>query len=502
MNTEYLLQLWQVGLPLWILCIGAMIILLIDALFQKINLVLNYLGGLTLLVALIISMNRWVDGTFYTEGILIFDSFSLFLFFICSIVGIISLLNIYSYSELMKSTDPKRSFGLIPDSLNGAMIALVLLSIVGMVILFSSSHLILSFIGLEIMSMAIYVLVGSKRRDVRSNESALKYFVLGSAGSAIIIYGIAFIYGAYGTFNLAEIKFLANAPTYLPQIGLALILVGILFKLSLVPFHFWTPDVYEGAPTPITGFMASGVKVASFGFFIRLLMNISLLSQEAVVEFLFFAIIVTLVVGNLGAILQENIKRMLAYSSIAHAGFLLMGLFVGLSGQGESQGFDPQVSSSVFFYLFAYAITSLGAFAFLSLMVHGDEEAVYVSDLNGLASRHPYLAFGFTLFLLSLMGLPPTLGFMGKYTVLGAVVDNGFINLAIFAMIMSVVAAYYYLRPVVSMYFKPSSEVAPTYQIPLPLIFSLIFCALAVLLIGLMPNDYLNMANLAISGLK
>ena len=491
MELIYLKSLLQAGLPVWILTGGSLVCLLVDALFPKKGMKAIYaLGAAVLVAALYAGFRQWLAQVSYTQDLFLGDGLTQFFVILVLFVGLMSLLNAYSYLKIRGNGK-----GVLP----GAVVTLLLFSLIGMIFLFASDHLIVNFIGLEIMSLAIYILVGSNRRDVRSNEAAMKYFVMGSVASSLLLYGIALLYGSYGSFQLSELAKMSSVPTaiFLPKIALALVLAGALFKLAIAPFHFWAPDVYEGAPTPITGFMATGVKVAAFALLIRVLITLHPIPHNSIALLLTLCTVLTLLAGNLGAIVQDNVKRMLAYSSIAHAGYLLLGLVVGF----HDGTFDPQVTQAVLFYLVGYSFMTLGAFAVLSGMVQDKKEATQFTDLTGLGFSRPWLAAAFSLFMISLLGIPGTVGFTAKYGIFSYAVNNGHIGLAVFGILTSLVSAYYYLRPLVVMYFRGESD-KKVGEIPLPLLASLTFCAVAVIYMGIFPMDYLKMASMAVSVFK
>lgn len=491
MDLNYLKTLIDAGLPLWVITGGGLVCLVIDFCWpQKGGRSVFVAGVLVLASALYLAFRQWATGAVVAHDLLVTDRVTLFFVFLVIFVGLMSLFNSYSYLKAH-------------ENVSGEYVTLTLFSIVGMIFLFASDHLIVNFIGLETMSLAIYVLVGSNKEDIRSNEAAIKYYVMGSVASAILLYGIALLYASFGTFRLHDLSQvqLFSGLEYLPRIAVVLIVAGFLFKLALVPFHFWVPDVYEGAPTPVTGFMATGVKAAAFALFIRLLTALNYLPEGAVDKLLVICVVATLIVGNLGAIVQDNVKRMLAYSSIAHAGYLLLGLAVGY----KNGKFDPEVASAVLFYLIGYSFMTLGAFAVLSVMVEEKKEATQFSDLHGLGTKRPGLALAFTLFMISLLGIPPTVGFAAKYAVFSNAVKNGYIGLAILGVITSLISAYYYLRPLEMMYFRGVPEKFRSFAeapIHFTLMFSLVFCALAVVYLGLRPDDYLKLAHLAAQAFK
>lgn len=335
--------------------------------------------------------------------------------------------------------------------------ALMFLSISGMIVLAGGTNLVSLFLGVEIMSMAVYALAGFRRWSLRSNESVLKYFFLGAFSSGILLYGIALIYGATGTFSLAGIaEWLGTAENGMRPlfvIGMALSLIGMGFKVAAAPFHSWTPDVYEGAPAPVTGFMATAVKAASFAFFLRVLQTGFMPAKAEWVQVLAALAVLTMFTGNILAFVQPNIKRMLAYSSIAHTGYLLMGL-VALSASPENNA-----GTAILYYLVAYSLTNLGLFACISFLSKQGEKLVNTEDYAGVAQKYPWIALAITVCLLSLIGLPPTAGFFGKYYLFTAAIQQGFTWLAIIGIVNSILSVYYYLKVVVTMYMKePSAD--------------------------------------------
>ncbi len=365
------------------------------------------------------------------------------------------------------------------DCDHGEYYSLVSFALVGMLVMAMARHVFVLIVGLEIMSLSAYVLTGFKRQSPRAVESALKYFVLGAFSSAILLYGMALLYGATGLFDLEALGqyFVAHPPesaVSLPYVAALLLLVGFSFKIAAVPFHMWTPDVYEGALSPITGFMATAVKAASFAAFIRVFFvafdapgfrALPLPPHSAI------AILATLsmFVGNLSALSQHNVKRMLAYSSIAHAGYLLVGLVGPERFAGNGLAFTVP-GSGTFYYLFAYALANLGAFAVVALLAKNGQENADLEQFAGLGKRHPVLAAGLTVCLLSLAGVPPLAGFYAKYRVFSDALaaDGGkWLWLVIVGVVNSAIAAYYYLRVTLYMYFRePAGEPAPLLRSP------------------------------------
>jgi NADH-quinone oxidoreductase subunit N len=317
----------------------------------------------------------------------------------------------------------------------------------------ASNNLIAIFIALELMSLALYVMVGFRRTQLESNEAALKYFLLGAFASGFLLYGIALLYGATGSVDLVRIAAtVADSPlsgSPLLIAGVLLVLTGFAFKVAVVPFHMWTPDAYEGAPTTVTAFMSAGAKAAGFAALLRVAMRAFDSTDADWTALLTVIAVLTMTVGNVSALLQTNVKRMLAYSSIAHAGYVLVALIAG--------GRDG--ASSALFYLAVYAVMNIGAFGVLSLLGRNEEERVLVSDFAGLGFRQPALAIAMTFFMLSLGGIPPTAGFMGKVFVFGAALDAGHVVLVVIGVLNSVVSVFYYLRVTIAMYMsEPQGE--------------------------------------------
>jgi NADH-quinone oxidoreductase subunit N len=379
----------------------------------------------------------------------------------------------------------------------GEFYALLLFATLGAMVLAGAGDALTLFLGLETMSIGAYALTAYRRASPRSAEGALKYFLLGSFAAALLIYGFALIYGASGHTDLAGIGAAAqNAGPRSPLliVGAVLVLTGMVFKVSAVPFHAWTPDAYEGAPTPATTFMAVAVKAAAFAMLLRVLITSfgdkSWTSWASgwppVVATLS---VLTMTVANLIAGRQESVKRMLAYSSIAHAGYALLGVTAILRDSSEG-------ASSVLFYLLAYTVSTAGAFGALILCGSHGREAVSYDDLSGLGKRHPAPALAFSLFLVSLAGIPPTAGFFGKWFVFKATIDAGLYWIAVIAFINSVIGAYYYLRVLVYMYMREPAAGAPV-AVPMRSGYvnaALLVSAVLVLVLGLMPTRYLDLA--------
>ena len=364
---------------------------------------------------------------------------------------------------------------------------LMLFAVLGMMLMVAAGDLIIVFLGLETMSIAIYPLVGLMRREARSSEAAMKYFLLGAFSTGFLLYGIALIYGATGTIRLEPIRaLLATNPAanaYL-LLGLGLMLIGFAFKVAAVPFHMWTPDAYDGAPTPVTAFMAVGVKLAAFAAFMRVFMVYLGPLSGAWTPALWIVAALTMTAGNLIALVQSNIKRMLAYSAIAHAGYVIVGMAAAPT---------PAAGGALLYYLLAYGLTSLGAFAIvIALERIGD--AALISDYRGLAARHPGLAAAMTLFMLSLAGVPPLAGFVGKFYIFSAALDAGLVGLVIIAVLNSVISAFYYIRVIVAMYMQEGEVVIESMNARPGLLISVAIATAAVVIVGLFPQPYMTAA--------
>lgn len=333
---------------------------------------------------------------------------------------------------------------------------LLLYSVVGMMFMVSAQDLIVVFISLEIMSLAVYVLVGFRRADRKSNEAAMKYFVLGGIASAILLYGVALLYGATGSIQLKDIlayvqrTHAAGGVGPLFTLGGWLVLAGFLFKVASVPFHMWMPDVYEGAPAPITGFMTTGLKAASFAALIRFCVGLGPSMEGRLHDLLWVCAALTMIAGNVIALTQNNLKRMLAYSSISHTGYLLVGLLAATHAPHRESGL-----ASAMMYLVTYAVMNIGAFGLLTVLAGKSDSHLMMHDLSGLSRRHPWLAFAFAVFMFSMAGIPPTAGFASKYYMFHAAVQAGEVSIVILAVLCSAISVYYYLRVLVAMYMQP-----------------------------------------------
>jgi NADH-quinone oxidoreductase subunit N len=350
---------------------------------------------------------------------------------------------------------------------------------VGAIIMVSYTNMAMLFLGIEILSIPMYVLTGTRKDDLFSNEAAFKYLIMGAFASGFLLFGIALVYGATGTFDLNEIKeaYLLNPESIssIYYVGVLLILVAMLFKVSAAPFHFWAPDVYQGAPTEVTAFMSTVVKTAAFAAFVRLFYisfnDISALWSTSIAV----VTVLTLLIGNVTAMAQSNAKRMLAYSSIAHVGFLLLA-FLSRNEYSES---------AIMFYSIAYSIASIATFSIMSIVTR-NKHVYTVECFNGLASSNPMLAGIMTISLLSLGGIPPTAGFFAKYYVLTAALHAGEVGLVICALIASLIGVFYYFKIIIAMYFKRNEE--PPISIHISKKIVLLFIGIAIVILGLFPD--------------
>jgi len=413
------------------------------------------------------------------SGLIECDTFSLFFHWLIGLVTFLVILSSDSYLER--------------ENLEAAeFYALILFATAGMGVLASAQELLTAFIGLEMSSIASYILAGYRRDSIKSSESAMKYFLLGSFATAFFLYGIALVYGVTGSTNLAAIAGADPSRTLL-RLGLTLILVGLGFKVAAAPFQTWTPDVYEGAPTPVTALFSAGPKAATFALLLRIFSTV-----HAATAFWFWAFwilaVLTMFVGNLGAIVQSNVKRMLAYSSIAHAGYTLVAFAAITFVRPDPDAVAPAYAA-VLFYLASYALVSVGAFTVISEIGGSGERHLSFDDFAGLGTRQPFAAAGLSLFLLSLLGLPITAGFFGKLYIFTAAIKSNLLWLAILMAANSVIGAYYYLRLIVYMYMREYKGTLPADTRPglsPTAAMVVVVASLITLYLGLAPNHILG----------
>ena len=368
--------------------------------------------------------------------------------------------------------------------------ALILFATAGMMMMSGSNELMMVFIGIEVLSIATYVLAGFRRTDLKSNESAMKYFLLGSFSSAFFLYGVALIFGATGSTNLTAIGDalrVGDVQFTLVHLSAAMMLIALCFKVAVAPFHIWAPDVYEGAPTPVTGFMSVGPKAAGFAVFLRVFMTAFPAIQDRWLSLIGIVAALTMIVGNVVAVSQKNIKRMLAYSSIAHAGYIAVAF-----ASGSQRGV-----SSALFYTMAYSLTNLGAFAVITILGRSGDRLTEISDYAGLGTKRPGLAALLTLFLLSLAGIPGTAGFAGKFFIFRASVESGLVSLTVIGVLTTVVSFYYYLYVIVQMYMKEPMEEFSDLRLAIGLKIALLIAAAGTLYLGILPTRLLDWSTVA-----
>ena len=458
----------------------AMFILLLDLFLKPGNRILIYIfSQITLLVAAFITISTHTPSVGYAFSGLFVDD---------ALADVLKLMIYLSTSVVLVYT---RSYISLRGMFRGEFYALILFAMLGMMILVSGQHFLTLYIGLELLSLCLYSLVALDRDNARATEAAMKYFVLGALASGMLLYGMSMIYGVTGSLNISEVAsaLLNGVPDHAVLIlGLVFIVAGLAFKLGAVPFQMWVPDVYEGAPTAITLFIASVTELAAFGFFMRLLVQgLYVLAIDWQGMLLIMAVL-SIVIGNITAIAQTNIKRMLAYSTISHMGFILYG-FMSVSVNGYA---------SAMFYFAAYVLMTMAAFGIILLLSRKGFEAENLDDLKGLNQRSPWHAFLMLLVMFSMAGIPPTLGFYAKFTVLQAALQAGFVWLVVFAVLIAAVGAFYYLRIVKLMYFdEPLDHTSIVVQPDMNLVLSV--NAFGLLVLGLMPQRLMSVCAYAIT---
>ncbi len=473
MPAGFSMQDFQYILPEIVLTAGALLLLIVDLFTSRQHqrvlgwCALAVLGATALTLLPFSGANLVVS-----RGLLAIDGFAFFFKLIFLGAAAITVLMSSSYLEA--------------EGLKvGEYYFLILCATLGMMFMASGIDLIAIFIGLETMAVAFYILVGYVKPNRRSNEAAVKYFLLGAFSLGLLLYGMSLLYGLSGTTNLRELTatFVAGESDGLLLVAIILVIAGIGFKIAAVPFHMWAPDVYEGAPTPVTAFLSVGSKAAAFAMLLRIFFE----GLPGLVEEwrpIFYALaIITMTLGNIAAITQSNIKRMLAYSSIAHAGYILIGVVAG----------TPRGFTAIFVYLMVYVFMQLGAFAVVTMLrrenVAGDE----LKDLSGLYSRYPVAAFAMLFFMLSLGGIPPTAGFMGKFWLFSAAIESGYVWLAVVAVGNSAISLYYYIRVIVYMWIK--EEIAgPPIRVSPAMVAALVITLVGTIVFGLYPRPLFELA--------
>ena len=434
------------------------------------------MGLATTFVGLVQLWSQWraVGPLETAAGMVRVDGFGLFFSFVLLLIGTLTVL--YSMTFLERE-----------EADHGEFYALIMLCLAGMMMMLHTTHLIMVLVGLEVFSLSLYVLCGLTRLRVRSVEAALKYFLMGAFSSGFMVYGMALLYGATGSLDLARIGAEAAAgPSRMLWIGMGLVLIGLAFKIAIVPFHQWVPDVYQGAPTNVTGFMAAATKTVAFAVLLRFLIGAFGQFSDVWEPMIIWLSILTMTVANLVALAQTNLKRLLAYSSIAHAGYLLIAVVCRP---------DDGVSA-ILFYLTSYGLMTVGAFAVLAAAGRGNPDAERGYEFSSWAQlgwKRPMLGMALAFFLFSLAGMPPTGGFLGKYVIFQAAIKSEHYVLAVIGMLNAVVAAFYYIRVIVIMYFRE----AETEELPMPVTPAtaavVVFSAIGVLYLGIAPGRLLEL---------
>jgi NADH-quinone oxidoreductase subunit N len=492
--TDYLL-----ALPITLLVLFALGILLIDFMLPKemkwANAVTAFIGVL-FSAAGVYKIQNWMEQTGLPAGrgmpgmlnTVLMDRFALYFFYLFLAGTAIAILMSVSYLETEHEN-------------HGEYYALMLLSVAGMMCMACGMDIVLIFIGLELMAISTYVLVGFLRRDRRSNEAALKYFLLGAFSSGIFAYGLSLLYGLTGSTNLLVIqrelavKILAGPYKPVAIVALITTMTGLLFKVAAIPFHQWAPDAYEGAPTSITGFMSVAVKAAGWAMLLRILLYGLIPMRNIWVPLLVFVAIATMTGANLAALTQTNTKRLLAYSSIAHVGYMLLGL---IAGTPTMMGLNADGIKGILIYLLVYTFMNLGAFGVITSLRHrkviGDE----LDDLNGLYSRAPVEAVLMLVFMLSLAGIPPLAGFWGKYFIFLSLIESGHFALASLGVIYSVFGLYYYLKIANAMFMGQAEKGEEKLPVSLTMRAGVALAGMATLYIGLLPNSFIQLVNWAL----
>ncbi len=498
MNTILLAELANpnvnlpIVLPEMIVALAGVIVMLYDSFFPKQRNVTGTISLIGLAISAFLLISMWTGETATAwGGMIVTDNLRLSFSIVFLLVTALTILISTVWVEREN----------VPV---GEYHALLLFGTFGMMLMASGNDLVILFLGLETLSLSTYVMAGLRKSDLRSNESAMKYFILGSFASAFLLYGMALTYGATGTTNITEIAAGIANPNFpaLLLVGGAMMIVGFGFKVATVPFHIWTPDVYEGAPSPVTAFMMTGPKAGAFASFVRVFVlgfpfvagaQAAGYLHESWITALSVMGILTMTVGNVAAIMQNNVKRMLAYSSIAHAGYALVG-FIG-AGMARNLEARDEAIASVAFYMLTYAVTNLGAMAIVTLLAQKNDRRTEFEDYNGIGFKSPVLAFSLSLFMLSHLGMPLTAGFMGKVLVFRPALEAGNALLTIMvvvAVVNTAISAYYYLRLVVVMFFRERTTDWSAPRMPVGLAAVILITVLGVFYFGIFSNDVIE----------
>ena len=481
--SSHLHYLWAL-LPETVLTIGACVLLLYEGFSGRGSSNVVRIGWGSLIVVILTAVANLVLMRFQEVGetaMVALDNYRIFTNFL--FLGATALTILISLDYVKRE-----------EIEEGEFYILMLFAVVGMMLLAASRDLILIFLGFELMSVAVYVLVAFNRRDPRSAEAGLKYFLLGAFSSAFLLYGMALLFAASGTTNLGLLRLTMDMTTLgiLPVIGISLIAIGFGFKVSAVPFHVWTPDAYEGAPTPVTAFLAAAIKAAAFAAFIRIFVVALGDAHDQWQWMISWMAALTMIIPNLIALVQDNLKRLLAYSSIAHAGYLLVAL-VSSNHSGIA---------SFLFYMVAYTAMIIGAFAIVLNLAGKGDQRQRISDYAGLGWSRPWAAAMLALFLVSLAGLPPTAGFVGKFYILRAAIEAQYVNLAVILAVTTLVSYWYYLRVIVTMYMRPATVAPQPVSWTRPITAAVAVCAFITVLLGILPSGPLLVADKSAQDLR
>lgn len=459
-------------LPEIVLSVFGMAIMLLDPLVdeEKSQKLLGGIGLAGTLVALLATWEMSLSPGFAFWNMVRVDGFSVFFHVLVIAIAAVLILTSYEYMAVQRIRA-------------GEYYGLILFGLVGMCLMSSAVELVLIFIALEISSISTYILAGFRRRSATSSESSLKYFLLGSFATAFFLYGVALMFGATGSTNIDAISAALNSGQIpvLAYVAVALMFVGLGFKIAAAPFHVWTPDVYEGAPAPVVGFMSTAPKAAAFAVLLRIVFEANAPGRFWLI---WISAVLSMTIGNVAALVQNNVKRLLAYSSIAHAGYMLVAFAT-----------TPELgTSAVMFYAASYAAMNVGAFAVVSHFANAGERYVTLEDYAGLGRRSPILAGALGIFLISLIGIPITGGFFAKFYVFSAALQSNLVGLTIIGVLNSAVGAYYYLRIIVMMYMREGREDAPVLPIPFSLGAALVITLGATIYLGVLPGRVLGFA--------
>jgi len=470
---------FNVIMPEIVLSIGGMLMLFLELFMKERKSFHQWTALAVFVLAFVMVVIHGSEGISGFGGMVRADLFSQYIAFTVLIGGALTVL-------------AGKEYFIQRDWHRGEYYSLILLASAGMLFLARGTDLLIIFLGLELLSISLYVLVGFFRDRLISNEAGLKYLLLGAFSSGFLLYGIAFLYGAYGSTNLMDIR-AAGTPTGVTFLyaGLSLLFVGLAFKVALVPFHMWSPDVYEGSPTPITGYMATTTKAAAFAAMLRIFLYSLPQIHIDLVPLFWLLSVLTMTVGNVLAMQQRSVKRMLAYSSIAHAGYLMVGITTG----------SEVGAAGLLYYLLGYLFMNIGAFTVVQLLEGKDESQLDLESYVGLAKKHPALSIAMAIFMFALAGFPLTAGFTGKFYIFSAAVNEGFIWLIIIAVLNSLISVYYYLRVIVNMYMKPGEADVEYLPVSYSARVGLLICVYGVIHIGIFPSSFIRLAEDAVSSL-